>query len=200
LEFNISSPDICHIWLMNCMHQLVQPKSLTDLLATGYSTKEQGVFIGRGEAVELPWASGGLVRAPPDPPMHCLCIVGSWLPLQVGSYCSTCGNLVCRWLQHRLMVSKWMTIGPCIHSEWIMATAQTDMKWTLVMQCRRCPTDQWRGRGQGGAVRHHIGTGRRGSVGPVAPATSYCLHAAYFAPFSLFFLHSNKSHVQVEFH
>ena len=59
-----------------------------------YSTKELGVFVGSGEVVEVPWALGGMVRAPASPPMHHHCIIGSWLAPKVGSLASTCEELV----------------------------------------------------------------------------------------------------------
>ena len=42
-----------------------------------YSSKELGVFVGSGEAVEVPWAPGGVVRASVGPTMHRHCIIES---------------------------------------------------------------------------------------------------------------------------
>ena len=44
--------------------------------------------------MEVPWAAGGVVRAPAGPPMHCHCIVVSWLAPKVGSLPSTREGLV----------------------------------------------------------------------------------------------------------
>jgi hypothetical protein len=44
--------------------------------------------------MEVPWASGGVVRAPVSPLMHHHCIVGSWLAPKVGSLANTCEDLV----------------------------------------------------------------------------------------------------------
>jgi hypothetical protein len=44
--------------------------------------------------VVVPWASGGVVRAPTGPLMHRHCIVGSWLAPKVGFLASMCEDLV----------------------------------------------------------------------------------------------------------
>jgi len=44
--------------------------------------------------VEVPWAAGGVVRAPAGPPMHCHCIVGSRFAPKVSCLSITCENLV----------------------------------------------------------------------------------------------------------
>ena len=52
------------------------------------------VFVGSGEAVEVTWVPGGVVRAPTGPLMHRLCIVGSRFVPKVGCHYSTCEDLV----------------------------------------------------------------------------------------------------------